>query len=170
MSRAASTVLALALALSVFLADQGLKRLIEGSMRPGESIPVIQDALRLSYARNDGGAFGILGGQSGVLLLGSVVAVAFVLWILLKGPPTLTTTLGCGLILGGAAGNLFDRLITGDVTDFLDLEFWPLQEWPVFNAADIAIVLGVAILLLAALRPEAGRQAPVSDQEKLSDR
>src|SRR5215210_1604295 len=165
MSRAASTVLALALALSIFLADQGLKRLVEGSIRLGDSIPVIPDVLRLSYTRNDGGAFGILGGQSGVLLLGSVVAVAFVLWMLLKGPPALTTTLGCGLILGGAAGNLFDRLTTGDVTDFLDLEFWPLQEWPVFNAADVAIVLGVTTLLLAALRPEADRRSAVSDQE-----
>jgi signal peptidase II len=164
MSRATSTVLALALALSTFLIDQGLKRLVEGSMRPGESIPVIQGVLRLSYTRNDGGAFGILGGQSIVLLLGSAVAVAFVLWMLLKGPPTLTTTLGCGLILGGAAGNLLDRLTMGNVTDFLDLEFWPLREWPVFNAADIAIVLGVTTLLLAALRPEADRRS-ISDKE-----
>jgi signal peptidase II len=165
MSRAASTVLALALALSTFLADQGLKRLVEGSMRPGESIPVIQGVLRLSYTRNDGGAFGILGGQSIVLLLGSTVAVAFVLWMLLKGPPALTTTLGCGLILGGAAGNLLDRLTMGNVTDFLDLEFWPLREWPVFNAADVAIVLGVTTLLLAALRPEADRRSAVRDKE-----
>jgi signal peptidase II len=165
MSRAASTALALALALSTFLADQGLKRLVEGSMRPGESIPVIQGVLRLSYTRNDGGAFGILGGQSIVLLLGSVVAVAFVLWMLLKGPPALTTTLGCGLILGGAAGNLLDRLTMGNVTDFLDLEFWPLREWPVFNAADVAIVLGVTTLLLAALRPEADRRSTIGDKE-----
>lgn len=165
MSRAASTILALALALSTFLADQGLKRLVEGSMRPGESIPAIQGVLRLSYTRNDGGAFGILGGQSIVLLLGSAVAVAFVLWMLLKGPPALTTTLGCGLILGGAAGNLLDRLTMGNVTDFLDLEFWPLREWPVFNAADVAIVLGVITLLLAALHPEADRRSAVSDQE-----
>ena len=165
MSRATSTVLALALAFSIFLADQGLKRLVEGSMRLGDSVPVIPDVLRLSYTRNDGGAFGILGGQSGVLLLGSIVAVAFVLWMLLKGPPALTTTLGCGLILGGAAGNLLDRLTAGDVIDFLDLELWPLREWPVFNAADIAIVLGVAVLLLAALWPEAGQQAAIRDQE-----
>jgi signal peptidase II len=165
-SRATSTGLALALALSVFLADQVSKRLIQASLRPGESIPAIPDVLRLSYTRNDGGAFGILGGQSGLLLIGSAVAVAFVLWTLLQGPPARATALGCGLILGGAAGNLLDRLIAGDVVDFLDLEFWPLRQWPVFNAADVAIVLGVAVLFLAALRPEAGQRSTAGDQEK----
>ncbi len=166
MSRATSTGLALALALSVFLADQVSKRLIQASLRPGESIPAIPDVLRISYTRNDGGAFGILGGQSGLLLIGSAVAVAFVLWMLLHGPPARTTALGCGLILGGAAGNLLDRLIVGDVVDFLDLEFWPLRQWPVFNAADIAIVLGVAVLFLAAFRPDAGQRSAADDQEK----
>jgi signal peptidase II len=165
-SRAASTGLAFALSLAIFLADQISKWLIQGSLRPGESIAAIPGILRVSYTRNDGGAFGILGGQSGLLLLGSAVAVAVVLWMLLHGPPTHTTSLGCGLILGGAAGNLFDRLTAGDVVDFLDLEFWPLRQWPVFNVADIAIVLGVAVLFLAALRPDTPQQEATSDREK----
>jgi signal peptidase II len=146
--------LALTLALFVFLADQGLKRHIEGSMRLGESTSLIPDVLRLTHIENAGGAFGILDGRGGLLLLGSVIAFAFVLWMLLQGPPDRVTTLGCGLILGGAAGNLIDRLTEGVVTDYLDLEFWPLEAWPVFNAADAAIVFGVLVLLLAALRPE----------------
>jgi signal peptidase II len=86
-------------------------------------------------------------------MLGSAVAVAFVVWMLVQGPPRLATTLGCGLILGGAAGNLLDRLTTGQVTDYIDL-----RVWPVFNAADVAIVLGAATLILAALQPvEKGR-------------
>ncbi|MDQ3910716.1 MAG: signal peptidase II [Actinomycetota bacterium] len=133
--------------------DQGLKRLIEGSMRLGESALFIPNILRLTYVKNSGGAFGLLGGHGGLLLLGSAVAFAFVLWILLGGTPSYPTIFGCGLILGGAAGNLLDRLGTGEVTDYLDLQFWPLQAWPVFNAADIAIVLGAATLLLASLRP-----------------
>ncbi len=166
MSRAASIGLALALALSVFLADQISKRLIQSWLQPGESISAIPGILRISYTRNDGGAFGILGGQSSLLLIGSAVAVAFVLWMLFHGPPAHATALGCGLILGGAAGNLLDRLATGDVVDVLDLEFWPLREWPVFNAADIAIVLGVAVLFLAALRPETIQQEATSNREK----
>ena len=162
-SRFASTGLALALALAVFLVDQALKRLVEGSMRLGESVPLIPWVLRLTHTKNEGGAFGLLYGQAGVLLIGSAVAVAFVLWMLLKERPTRATTLGCGLILGGAAGNLLDRLSAGEVTDFLDLEFWPLQQWPVFNAADVAIVLGAAILLFASLRPQVDKRAEKDD-------
>ena len=165
-SRATSTGLALALTLSVFLTDQVSKRLIQGSLRPGESIPAIPGVLRISYTRNDGGAFGILGGHSGLLLIGSAVAVAVVLWMLRQRPPARAPALGCGRILGCAAGNLLDRLTAGDVVDFLALEFWPLREWPVFNTADIAIVLGVAVLFLAALRPEATQQEAASDREK----
>ena len=117
-------------------------------MRVGESVPVIPNILHLTYIKNSGGAFGILGGQESVLLLGSAVAVAFVFWMLLSGPPAKLTVAGCGLILGGAAGNLADRLAAGEVTDYVDLRIWPI-----FNAADVAIVLGVALLLLAALRP-----------------
>jgi signal peptidase II len=154
MSRTAGAGLALVLALAVFLTDQYLKRLVEGSMRTGQSIPLVQDVLYLTYVKNSGGAFGILGGQIAVLLAGSAVAIVFVLWVLLAGLPTLLTVVGCGLVLGGAAGNLLDRIAEGWVTDFLDLQFWPLQRWPVFNVADVAIVLGVVALLLAALRPD----------------
>jgi signal peptidase II len=166
MSRTTSIGLALALTFSAFLVDQVSKRLILDSLRPGESIPAIPGVLRISYTRNDGGAFGILGGQSDLLLIGSAAAVAVVLWMLLQAPPTRATAVGCGLILGGAAGNLLDRLVAGDVVDFLDLEFWPLQQWPVFNAADVAIVLGVVVLFLAALRPERAVQQPTAASDR----
>ncbi len=139
---------ALAIATLVFVVDQGLKALIEGSMRPGESIPVIPGFLSITHIRNDGGAFGILAESPLVLLLGSVVAVGVVLWMLLAGQTSRLATLGCGLILGGAAGNLLDRLTTGEVTDYVHFSFWY-----VFNAADAAITVGVAILLLTAFYP-----------------
>ncbi|HET7273346.1 MAG TPA: signal peptidase II, partial [Rubrobacter sp.] len=83
---------------------------------------------------------------------GSAVAVAVVLWMLLSGRPTRPTMLGCGLILGGAAGNLLDRLTAGEVTDYVHFSFWYI-----FNAADAAIVVGVGLLLISALRgPEKG--------------
>jgi signal peptidase II len=147
-SRATGLSLAFTLALLVLLADQGLKRFVEGSMRLGESISVIPSVLEITYIKNAGGAFGILSGHGALLLLGSVVAVMFILWILLEGPPTRVMALGCGFILGGAAGNLLDRLTTGEVTDYVHFRFWYI-----FNAADIAVVLGVVTLLLASLRP-----------------
>ena len=161
MNRAVGIGLAFTLALSVFLADQGLERLVENSMRLGESIPVIPGVLHLTYIKNEGGAFGILDGHGSVLLLGSAVAVTFVLWMLLEGPLTHTMVLGCGLILGGAAGNLLDRLTTGEVTDYVDL-----RVWPIFNAADVAIVLGVATFLLATLRQQADQRSTIGDHEK----
>ncbi|MBV9454756.1 MAG: signal peptidase II [Rubrobacter sp.] len=153
-SRTAGLGLAFALACSVFLADQSLKRFIESSMRLGESIPLIPNVLHFTYIRNEGGAFGILGGQASVLLLGSVIAVGLVLYMLLQRAPTHVMVIGCGLILGGAAGNLLDRLSAGEVTDYVDI-----RVWPIFNTADVAIVLGVATLLLSALGPKANQRS-----------
>ena len=162
MSRGAGFLVALVLALAIFFADQLSKRLIESSLSIGESVPAFDGILRLTYIKNPGGAFGILGGSQVLLLVGSFVAVAAVLWMLLAAPPSRLTVLGCGLILGGAAGNLFDRLMAGEVTDYLDLQFWPLEQWPIFNAADTAIVVGVISLLLSILWPDepAGEQEP----------
>lgn len=160
MKRAAG--LGLALALVVLFVDQVLKHLVEDSMRPGESIAMVPGVLHLTYIKNDGGAFGVLAGHGGVLLLASAVALAFVLWMLLQGPTTRIMASACGLILGGAAGNLLDRLTTSEVTDYVDL-----RVWPVFNAADAAIVVGAAALLLTALRPEkADRRSTPGDHEK----
>jgi signal peptidase II len=153
MSRRSGLLAALGLALAVFVLDQGTKALVEGSMRPGESIPVIPGLFSITHIRNEGGAFGILGGSPLLLLIGSVVAVGVVLWMLLAGEPSRLATLGCGLILGGAAGNLLDRLTAGGVTDYVHFSFWY-----VFNAADAAITVGVAALLLTALRPEKAAQ------------
>ena len=121
-------------------------------MRVGQSISLVPGLLDLTYIKNDGGAFGILGGSRLLLLAGSAVAVVVVVWLLLSGRPTKLATVGGGLILGGAAGNLLDRLSSGEVTDYVHFSFWYI-----FNAADTAIVVGVGLLLLSALRsPEKG--------------
>jgi len=149
MNRRTSLLLASVLAFVIFAVDQGIKSVIEGTMRVGESISLVPGFLSLTYIKNDGGAFGILGGSQMILLVGSTVAVAVVLWMLLSGRPSVPTMLGCGLILGGAAGNLLDRLSSGEVTDYIHFSFWYI-----FNAADAAIVVGVGLLLLSALRSD----------------
>ncbi len=154
--------LALGLAFVVFVVDQGIKALVEGSMRVGESVELIPGFLSLTYIKNDGGAFGILGGSQALLLLGSVVAVAVVLWMLFSGEPSTPTTVGCGLVLGGAFGNLLDRLSAGEVTDYVHFSFWYI-----FNAADAAITMGVALLLLSTLWPErAARPTAAGDHRE----
>ena len=146
-SRRTDLLVALGLALAVFVVDQVLKSVVEASMLAGESIPVIPGFLSITYIRNDGGAFGILGGSQLLLLVGSVVAVGVVLWMLFAEQRSRLATLACGLILGGAAGNLLDRLTTGEVTDYVHFSFWY-----VFNAADAAITVGVALLMLSTFR------------------
>lgn len=148
MSRGAGLVAALFIAAVIFVADQFLKLLVESSMYLQESIPVIEGALHLTYIENSGGAFGLLAGSQIILMLGSAVALAVVTWMLLSQPPTRTMVLGGGLVLGGAAGNLLDRVASGGVTDYLDL-----RVWPIFNLADVAIVCGVALLVLGTLFP-----------------
>jgi signal peptidase II len=152
MTRRTRLISAFALAFVVFLVDQGIKTLVESTMRVGQSISLVPGFLSLTHIKNDGGAFGILGGSRGLLLFASAVAVAIVLWMLLSGRPSRLAALGGGLILGGAAGNLLDRLSTGEVTDYVHFSFWYI-----FNAADTAIVIGVGLLFLSALRsPEKG--------------
>jgi signal peptidase II len=151
-SRRAGVMVAFGISLFVFVVDQAVKALVEGSMRVGESVPIIPGLLSLTHIKNDGGAFGILGGSQLILLAGSVLAVVVVLWMLASGAASRLTALGCGLILGGAAGNLLDRLTAGEVTDYVHFSFWYI-----FNVADAAIVCGVALLLLSAFRsPEKG--------------
>lgn len=137
---------AFCIAALVFAADRGSKAMVEGSMRLGESVVLVPGLLDLTHITNDGGAFGLLGGSRTVLLLGSALAVGVVLWMLFAGPASRLATSGCGLILGGAAGNLFDRLTAGAVTDFVHFSFWY-----VFNAADAAITVGVVALLFSTL-------------------
>jgi len=136
---------ALVVAVVVFLIDRLLKLAVQATMFTGQSVPLVPGVLHLTYIQNSGGAFGILSGNPLVLLIGSLAAVAVVLWLLLTGPPSRMAALACGLVLGGAAGNLADRLLTGKVTDYVDI-----SVWPIFNAADVAIVGGVGLLLLCA--------------------
>lgn len=135
---------ALAVALAVFIVDRILKVTVESFMRLGESVTVIPGLLRLTYVTNTGGAFGTLPGWGALLIVGSVLALGTVAYILIKGKASGLISVGCGLILGGTVGNLFDRIFSGRITDYLSLFY-------VFNAADFAIIAGIGALLVAAL-------------------
>ena len=130
-----------AIAVAVFVLDQLTKGAIRATLLPGESAP--QDTwVRLTHVTNTGAAFGLFPNQSIFLLVTTVIGVAAILLYYLN-PPVRSgfLTLALGLQLGGAMGNLLDRLRLGYVTDFLDF-----RVWPVFNLADSAIVVGVTIL------------------------
>lgn len=108
----------------------------------------------LTLAYNEGAAFSFLSDQGGwqrwfFALMASVVTIVLVVWLSrLRGEKVLALSLS--LVIGGAVGNLLDRLLFGHVIDFLDF-FYGQYHWPAFNVADIAISIGVALLFIDAL-------------------
>ncbi len=139
----AMLVFALALA-----ADQFSKALVREGLRIGESVPA-EGFLRLTHVTNSGAIFGLFPNQAIVMTVASVVGIVVLLYFYhahAGGDWRVRTSMG--LLLGGAVGNLIDRLVLGRVTDFLDV-----GAWPVFNLADSSIVTGVIILAVVYLFP-----------------
>ena len=108
-----------------------------------ESVPVIQNVFHLTLIQNTGAGFGILQGQRWLLIFISFIVIGYILFEIDKILESKYYTISTSLILGGAIGNLIDRLSFGTVTDFLDFRIWPA-----FNIADSALVIGVILLLL----------------------
>lgn len=134
--------------------DQWTKALIQAAFQFHETRPVLP-FFNLVLTYNEGAAFSFLadaGGWqrwffAGVAALASVVILGW----LLRGRETRITSCGLALILGGALGNLWDRLVLGHVVDFLDF-YWQARHFPAFNLADAAITVGAALLILDMLR------------------
>jgi len=138
---------------AVLLLDQGTKLLADSAMALHDPI-VLLPSLALTKAYNTGAAFSFLGEASGWqrwFFSGLAVAVCGILLAWLRRLPATEwrTALALALILGGAVGNLVDRVIYGHVIDFIDV-YYQTWHWPTFNVADSAITLGAALLLLDA--------------------
>ncbi len=138
----------------IFFLDQSTKIWVRSTIRIGQVIPIIgTDFFRLTHIENTGVAFGISAGSSTFLSIFSILTSVFIIGVLLYShnkpseqfPPILQIALA--FILGGALGNLVDRLLFGKVTDFLDFDFpdWIMSRWPVFNVADSAVTIGVTL-------------------------
>jgi signal peptidase II len=131
--------------------DQASKLMIDGSMQLYESIPLLP-FFNLTYVHNKGAAFSFLSEAGGwqrwfFAALALIISVILSVWLArLKKHETLLA-LALSLVLGGAVGNLIDRLAYGYVIDFLDV-YYDTWHWPAFNIADSAITLGVALMLM----------------------
>jgi signal peptidase II len=135
--------------------DQWTKRLAETAL-PGNpiSIPGTGDWLRLTYVENRGAAFGLFQNQTAFFVVVGVVVIAIIAASYKFLPRTgFLTHLALGLQLGGAVGNMIDRIRQGYVVDFVDFGYQS-NWWPVWNVADAAIVVGVGLLALSYLRQE----------------
>ncbi|MGZ4812500.1 MAG: signal peptidase II [Terriglobales bacterium] len=141
------------IAILVVVLDRVTKWLVAGKIALHDSIPVLPGFFRLTHVQNPGAAFGLFAESSSewkvaILILFSIVALAVVSALLWKNSHSMTVTgVGLSLILGGALGNLWDRLLNGRVVDFFDF-YLGSYHWPAFNIADSAIVVG-ALLLVA---------------------
>jgi len=146
----------------VVVCDQVTKLFVDTAMLPHQSITVIENYVHITYIRNPGGAFGLLArtGRGFVrpLLLGLSLAAVLILTLIYRATPRdrLLSRIGFSLILGGAVGNLTDRIRLDEVIDFVDVH-WYQYHWPAFNIADSAITIGVALLCWDLLFARSGR-------------
>jgi signal peptidase II len=137
--------------LAVILLDRVTKIAVARAMDLHASTTVIPGFFKLVHVRNRGAAFGIFNDhpaawKTGLLIAFSFLALAVVLGLLWKSARTFNaSTVGLSLILGGAIGNLWDRITHGYVVDFL-LVYYRQYEWPAFNVADSCIVVGAILL------------------------
>ncbi|MEJ1298344.1 MAG: signal peptidase II [Candidatus Sedimenticola sp. (ex Thyasira tokunagai)] len=140
----------LILSLVIIVFDQVSKQLAETMMLAYETVPVMP-FFNLTLAYNEGAAFSFLSDQGGwqrwlFVVLATVVTLVLVGWLArLRDERILAISLA--LVIGGAVGNLIDRLLFGHVIDFLDV-YYGTWHWPAFNIADSAITIGVVLLLL----------------------
>lgn len=134
---------------SVLIIDQLTKWWVMGHYVPGQSKPLLDELMWLTYVENHGAAFGILAGRGWFFSLAAILVIAGMIIFHFLYKPSERLQFYLGLIAGGALGNLIDRIRFHHVIDFFDLRWWP-----VFNIADIAIVCGGILLVLYLLRHE----------------
>ena len=146
------------LAASVLALDQLTKAWLTSFLAPGQSVAVVDDLLRLVHGQNAGGLFGLFQGQALPFALVSIVVVGLIVAYHARAGRSPYVSITLGLLLGGALGNLLDRLRLGYVVDFVDAGIGDVR-WYTFNVADSAISLAILLLLAASIWPSAARRA-----------
>jgi signal peptidase II len=126
--------------------DQGAKALVEANLTAGEHVEVL-GPLSLTLVHNRGVAFGLASGGGALLIALTVLALAFVAVLFARDPERPGMWVATGFLVGGALGNLADRVRAEAVTDYVDV-----LSWPPFNLADVAITAGVVVLALSYVR------------------
>jgi len=138
------------LALAVFILDRVTKGLVAERMAIDQSIVLIPHVLDLTYILNSGAAFGVLAHRDMLFIVVAFILLLGVLWVtFVRAAMERRMIWGLGLLAGGAMGNLWDRMVAGQVIDFIHFRYWP-----VFNFADASIVIGMGLVLVDFWRRE----------------
>lgn len=146
-------MLLLLIAAFVVVVDQLTKYLVTSNMIEGMGIPIVDGIFHLTFILNPGAAFGILENNRWFFVITALSVLLFLFYyrrIIMAEPKVVQV--GTALFAGGAMGNLLDRIRTGLVVDFFDFRIWPI-----FNMADIAICLGVGLILWSTIKTELKR-------------
>ena len=146
-----------ALAAVIVTTDQLTKAWLVSQLAPGESMEIVGTWLRFVHGRNDGGLFGLFEGSAALFAVASLVVIAVIVGYHARSKPNLVLTTALGLLLGGAIGNLIDRVRLGYVIDFVDAGIGDLRFYT-FNVADSAISVSILLLIILALFPGLGAQ------------
>lgn len=139
------------LAIIIFLIDQATKLAVLEWLKPIRSVEMPGGFWALTYSENTGGAFSFLRGHNWVFIVFGSIILMVLLWLAREAPDSPPKqNLAMGLLVGGAVGNLLDRVRLSYVVDFLDF-----KVWPIFNIADSAICVGIGLLLIVSFQMEA---------------
>ena len=167
----AGAMLSLSAAAVTIAADQLVKIAIIDRVALHDRVPVLGNFLRLTNIRNSGAVFGVMKGAGSYFTLFSIVAAVVLVVVLFFARKSSTLVkVSLGMVLGGALGNLIDRLRFGAVVDFLDVGFGEAARWPCFNIADAAITVGVVLLIGNALRMSGSETSNEGDEVENQER
>lgn len=140
-------------AVATIVADQVAKRAVVDRIAECARVPVLGDILRFTNIRNSGAVFGIMRGAGSYFTIFSIVAAGILIVVIVFArKSSVLVKVSLGMVLGGALGNLIDRIEFGAVVDFIDVGISETARWPCFNIADAAITVGVVLLISNALR------------------
>jgi signal peptidase II len=164
----------LLISIVVIVADRWTKTWVSHHIPLGGAIPVFNHVLRISHWTNEGAAFSLFANTAspatvrwGLIVFTLIAALAVFIALLRLGNRITLTTVALALILGGALGNVHDRIVYGSVVDFIEVHIFT-YHWPDFNVADSSIVTGACLLFLESLLPKRANQRSENRDQKQS--
>lgn len=141
------------IAVFVLIIDQVSKSLIEIFFKLNESVPVIKNFFSITVVHNTGGAWSIFSDHSYLFIIASIIAIVLLIKFMFGFKNNFRNNLAFGFLFGGIFSNLADRVFLGYVRDFLNFKLFG-YDYPIFNIADVAIVAGVILLIVAVIKGE----------------
>lgn len=141
------------IALISFIIDRVIKIIVDNSLKPFIEYKIVDDFLYLLKCNNEGAAFSILSGSTIFLILITIVALYLIINFIRKEEQNKLSIVSYGILIGGIIGNLYDRIVYGSVIDYIGINIFN-YNFPIFNFADITIVIGAFIILFIEFRGE----------------